>query len=264
MIIKEKRRLTDINRGIALRMLWQALLKLFYPPLPSCVACGEPFTSVYPLALCQGCLERIPFVTKPVCSRCDRPLRGGETDPCRECQGETYFYEQAMAVAVYDGYMRELLHSAKYDFRPDLARGLGTIFAVWAENETRLEEIDAVIPVPLQPEKLATRGYNQAELMAEPLAAALRRPLYTGVLQRVRATLSQSKLSRRERKENTRNAFAVVNCLAVAGKEVLLVDDIRTTGYTLSAAARALLLAGARGVKVLTMAVGVTPAQWKN
>lgn len=175
-----------------------------------------------------------------------------------------YYFEQAMAVAVYDGYMRELLHSAKYDFRPDLARGLGTILAVWAENEIRLEGIEAVIPVPLHPEKLAVRGYNQAKLMAEPLAAVLRRPLYTGVLQRVKPTVSQSKLSRRARKENTRNAFAVVDCPAVAGKEVLLVDDIRTTGYTLSAAARALLIAGARRVKALTMAVGVTTERWQG
>ncbi|NLC53151.1 MAG: ComF family protein [Firmicutes bacterium] len=247
-----------------MRIFFQKLFKLFYPPLPTCVACGATFTSLYPLAFCQGCLDRIPFITKPVCSRCDRPLRGGDRDPCRECQGETYYFEQAMAVAVYDGYMRELLHSAKYNFRPDLARGLGTILAVWAENETRLEEIDAVIPVPLHPEKLATRGYNQTELMAEPLAVALRRPLYTEVLQRVKPTVSQSKLSRREREENTRNAFAVVDCPAVAGKEVLLIDDIRTTGYTLSAAARALLVAGARRVKALTMAVGVTTEQWKG
>ena len=169
-----------------------------------------------------------------------------------------------MAVAVYDGFLRELLHTAKYGFRPDLARGLGTILAVWAENETRLEGIQAIIPVPLHPEKLAARGYNQAELMAAPLATALRRPLYTGVLQRVKPTVSQSKLSRRERKENTRDAFAVVDCPAVAGKEVLLVDDIRTTGYTLSAAARALLIAGARRVKALTMAVGVTTGWWKG
>lgn len=246
-----------------MKRLFQALLELIYPPQPVCVACGETFTSLYPLAFCASCLERIPFVTKPVCSRCDRPLRGGERDPCLECQNDTYFYERAMAVAVYDGYMRELLHSAKYDFRPDLARGLGTIFAVWAENETRLEGIDAVIPIPLHPQKLAARGYNQTELMAAPLAAALRRPLYTGVLQRVKPTESQSKLKRRERKENTKNAFAVVNCPAVAGKTILLVDDIRTTGYTLSAAAHALLVAGARGVRALTMAVGVTAERWK-
>ena len=238
------------------------LAKLIYPPLPNCVACGEPFDSLYPLAFCQRCLARIPFITAPVCSQCDRPLRGGEGDLCRKCQNETHYYEQAMAVAVYTGYLRELLHTAKYNFRPDLARGLGTILAVWAENEIRLEGIELIIPVPLHPQRLAVRGYNQAELMARPLATALRRPLRPELLERVKPTRSQSKLSRRERKENMRGAFLVVNCPAVAGKEILLVDDIRTTGYTLSAAAQALLLAGARRVKVLTIAVGVTPEQW--
>jgi len=169
-----------------------------------------------------------------------------------------------MAVAVYDGYLRELLLTAKYNFRPDLARGLGTILAVWAENETRLEGSEVIIPVPLHPQKLAARGYNQAELMAGPLTAFLRRPLRCDVLQRIKPTVSQSKLSRRARKENMEGAFSVVNCSAVAGKEVLLIDDIRTTGYTLSAAARALLLAGADRVKVLSLAVGVTTEEWKQ
>ncbi len=238
-------------------MILERVLRLIYPPGPVCVACGKAFTFDYPLAFCRDCLDRIPFVTKPVCSHCDRPRRGGETEPCRECQSEPRAYEQAMAVAVYAGYLRELLHTAKYSFRPDLARGLGTILAVWAENETRLEEVEVVVPVPLHPQKLATRGYNQAELMAEPLATVLRRPLSADVLQRVKPTVSQSKLSRRERQENTTGAFLVSNCPTVAGKKVLLVDDIRTTGYTLSAAARALLIAGACGVKVLTLAVGV-------
>jgi competence protein ComFC len=225
-------------------MFFERILKLIYPPLPICVACGKAFVSDYPVAFCRDCLDRIPFVTKPVCSHCDRPRRGGETDPCRECQREPRAYEQAMAVAVYAGYLRELLHT-------------GTILAVWAENEIRLEEIEVVIPVPLHPQKLATRGYNQAELMAEPLAAVLRCPLHTDVLQRVKPTVSQSGLSRRERQENTAGAFLVSNCPPVAGKRVLLVDDIRTTGYTLSAAARALLIAGTCGVKVLTLAVSV-------
>ena len=246
-----------------LHALCDKLLALVYPALPHCVACRDSYESTYPLAFCQRCLERIPFIAKPVCSRCDRPLRGGESDPCSECQSEPRYYKQAMAVAVYDGYMRELLHTAKYSFRPDLAKGLGTILAVWAENETRLTEIEAIIPVPLHPQKLASRGYNQAELMATPLATAIRRPLLTEALQRVKPTTSQSKLGRRERKENTKGAFLVVDCAAVAGKELLLVDDIRTTGYTLSAAARALLMAGARGVKVLTMAVGVNTEEWK-
>lgn len=241
---------------------FERMLKLIYPPPPRCVACGENFDSLYPLAFCSHCLDRIPFVTKPVCSRCDRPLRGEEGDLCRECQRETRSYEQAMAVAVYDGYLRELLLTAKYNFRPDLARGLGTILAAWAENETRVERSEVIIPVPLHPEKLAVRGYNQAELMAGPLAAFLRRPLRGDVLQRIKPTVSQSKLSRRQRKENMKGAFLVVNCPAVAGKEVLLVDDIRTTGYTLSAAARALLMAGAKRVKALTLAVGVPEEEW--
>ncbi len=242
--------------------LYQRILELIYPPLPRCVFCGDSFQPYYQLAFCRRCLARMPLITKPVCSRCDRPLRGREQEPCSQCRTEARFYEQGLAVAVYDGFMRELLHAAKYNFRPDLARGLGTLLAAWVENETRLDDIQIIIPIPLHPQKLSARGYNQSQLMAQPLAAAIRRPLLSETLYRVKPTKSQSKLSRKERKENAEDAFLVADCQAVAGKKVLLVDDICTTGYTLSEAARVLLLAGATGVKALTIAVGVLEEKW--
>jgi competence protein ComFC len=233
------------------------IFDFFFPVLPRCVWCGDSYQPYYGLAFCRRCLNRMPLITGPVCLRCNRPLRGGKSDLCGQCRMETLFYEQGMAVAVYEGMMRELLHAAKYHFRPDLARGLGTLLAAWAENEKRLEPVEALIPIPLHSQKLMARGYNQAELIAEPLASALRRPLLTGVLQRVKPTESQSKLRREERKANAEDAFLVIDYAAVLGKKLLLVDDICTTGYTLSAAARTLLFAGAASVQALTVAVGV-------
>ncbi len=233
------------------------IFDFFFPALPRCVWCGDSYQPYYGLAFCRRCLNRMPLITGPVCSRCNRPLRGEKNDPCRQCRVETLFYERGMAVAVYEGLMRELLHAAKYYYRPDLARGLGTLLAAWAENEKRLEPVDAIIPIPLHSQKLIMRGYNQAELIAGPLAATLRRPLLTGVLHRIKPTQSQSKLNRQERKVNAANAFVVTDHAAVAGKRILLVDDICTTGYTLSAAAQALLIAGAVSVRALTVAVGV-------
>ena len=118
MIVKGKGQLTDIHNGVYMRIFFQKLFKLFYPPLPTCVACGATFTSLYPLAFAR-LLRPDSLITKPVCSRCDRPLRGGDRDPRRECLGETYYFEQAMAVPFTTVYA-ELLHSAKYNFRPDL------------------------------------------------------------------------------------------------------------------------------------------------
>lgn len=242
-----------------------ALCDLVFPPQPFCPACGREFQPVYPrLAFCRACLERFPLLAPPLCPRCGRPWQEGDTTArhglaasCRHCRGEKRYYQQMKAVAVYDGYMREILQAVKYGFRPDLAAAVGSLLAVAVENDPVYDRIDAVIPVPLPPERLAARGYNQGLLLAKPVAAALRVPVFTETLVRTRFTKSQSGLGRRERKTNVAGAFLVVNCREVAGKRLLLVDDICTTGYTLSECARVLLLAGARRVECLTAALGV-------
>src|SRR5690554_1043335 len=265
-----------------------AFCDLVFPPQPFCPACGREFQPVYPrLAFCGGCLERFPLLVPPLCPRCgrswqeektatgatriDRTARtagankaaGTTSAPgrdltasCRYCRGEKRHYQRMRAVAVYDGYMREILQAVKYGFRPDLAAAVGSLLAVAVENDPAYDRIDAVVPVPLHPERLADRGYNQGLLLARPVAAALRVPVFDKVLVRTRFTKSQSGLGRRERKANVAGAFLVANCREVAGKRLLLVDDICTTGYTLSECARVLLLAGARRVEGLTAALG--------
>src|SRR5690554_3869071 len=265
---------------------------LVFPPQPLCPACGREFQPVYPrLAFCRACLERFPLLVPPLCQRCGRSwqeeeaaamasrrdgtagtaganrvggrtgtqgaARHGPAASCRYCRGEKRHYHRVQAVAVYTGFMREILQAVKYGFRPDLAAAVGSLLAVAVENDPAYDRIDAVVPVPLPPERLAARGYNQGLLLAKPVAAALRVPVFAETLVRTRFTKSQSGLGRRERKTNVAGAFLVVNCREVAGKRLLLVDDICTTGYTLSECARVLLLAGARRVECLTAALGV-------
>jgi len=240
-----------INSGIS------ALLDLVYPPLPFCPACGREFTPYYPrLSFCPACLERIPFLLSPVCPRCGRPGEGNRQTGCRYCREEKRRYERVKAFTLYGGYSKEILQAVKYNFRPDLAKAVGSLMAAGMENEPGYDQVEAVIPVPLHRRKLAARGYNQALLLAEPLAAFLRAPLLSGVLVRKRFTESQSRLGRWERKKNVTGAFQVTNCQETAGKSLLLVDDICTTGYTLSECARVLLLAGARRVECVTAALG--------
>lgn len=268
-----------------------ALCDLVFPPQPLCPACGREFQPAYPgLAFCRVCLERLPLLVPPLCPRCGRPRheeeggtatgRGGAAGnagkdrtertagragrgrdkpaaSCRHCRGEKRHYHRMRAVAVYTGYMREILQAVKYGFRPDLAAAVGSLLAVAVENDPAYDRIEAVLPVPLHPERLAARGYNQGLFLAKSVAAALRVPVLAETLVRIRFTESQSGLGRRERKRNVAGAFLVTNCREVAGKRLLLVDDICTTGYTLSECARVLLLAGARRVECLTAALGV-------
>lgn len=244
--------------------LYRKFQNFIYPPLPVCPVCGREFENYYAnLFICQACLKRIPLIVPPVCLSCGRPVRGeGNDSPCPECRRESRYYSRALAVALYKDFMKELLHSVKFDFRPDLARAVGSLMAVRAENEPGFDEVSAVIPVPLHNGKLRERGYNQARVMAEYVAGTLRRPLLADVLVRIRPTESQSRLGREERQKNVAGAFAVTDCRSVAGKNLLLIDDICTTGYTFSECARVLLLAGALKIQVYAAAVGVLEDTW--
>ena len=242
----------------------KGLLDLLYPPLQVCPVCGERFQKYYGnLCICTECLKRLPLITPPLCEVCSRPIRGKEISPCAECRREPRFYRRGRAVALYTGMMRELLHTVKYDFRPELAKAIGSLLAVGIEHLPFFERIDLIIPVPLHTTKVESRGYNQAELMAAPVANSLKKPLHTQALVRIKPTESQSRFGREERKKNIANAFTVVDSPAVAGRNILLIDDIATTGYTLSECARVLLLAGAGEVNVLTAAIGVLEENWR-
>lgn len=246
-----------IRRQIA--DLLQVFLEVIYPPLSVCPICDQEFTEEYPrLLICKACLRRIPLIFPPTCRFCGRPLKNTKAmDSCLECRKNAKYHTYGSAVAVYDGFMKEILRSAKFDYRPDLATAVGSLLAIKTESDPRYDRVEAVIPVPLHPRKIALRGYNQALLMARPVAESLRRPLLTEILVRIRPTESQSHLGRRARKQNVASAFALTDCSVVAGKRLLLIDDIYTTGSTLSECARVLLLSGAREVEVLTAAVGV-------
>ena len=169
-------------------------------------------------------------------------------------------YIKAAAYGSYEGGLRELLHLLKYEHVRPAANVLGRMLA---EVITRLapdfgEQSPLLIPVPLHQRKFHERGFNQSELMAQAALklkpAGLELRLSSGVLKRTRATLSQTGLSSHQRRENMRGAFVVEKSAEVAGRDVLLVDDVFTTGTTVSECARLLRRAGATRVWVATVA----------
>lgn len=148
--------------------------------------------------------------------------------------------------------MRQALHKLKY--RRDLGLGEALAWPLARYVEHKLDwDVDMIIPVPLSPQRFAQRGYNQAALIAQPLAMIIDRKYCANALKRVKETRTQVGLSQRERQENVRNAFCADQGRIKNGK-VLLVDDVATTGATLSSAAQALLDAGACHVYALTLA----------
>jgi ComF family protein len=229
-----------------------------------------PLLNISRLPVCAECLERIHPIYGMVCSICgERVLSGyaeNDTDGllrCPVCRRIERPFTRSTAYGSYDGGLRELIHLLKYNGVRPAAHVLGRMLAeAIARLEPAFEQAKiAVIPVPLYKSRLRQRGFNQAELITQAALRFLpreRMQLAGNVLLRTRDTRSQIGLTSHQRRENMRGAFAIARAPArakyVIGREVLLVDDVYTTGTTLSECARVMGRAGASQVWVATVA----------
>lgn len=231
-----------------------------------CPACGRLADAS---GMCKACKGRIPYVLPPICSLCGVPLRvvgggnGRHTLPneghqfCMGCLTGNHYFCRARAVAVYDGAARDHVHELKYRARTELAPALARMMAEVAICDGMAAECDCVVPVPLHHEKAARRGFNQAELLARDVGLLLGIPVEVGALHRRERGGSQTFLDKRHRRANVVRAFLCHFPSVVAGRCVLLVDDVLTSGATADGCGRALLMAGAAKVYVLTFGVSI-------
>lgn len=229
-----------------------ALSSLFYPA--ACAVCSaEVGRTEY---LCEKCRSRAPRITAPFCSKCSEPFSGAitQTFSCANCEHRTLHFDAAVAAYRSRGIVRKLVHEFKYGRQRHLCYPL----AAWlAENlnDARLRgrHFDVIIPVPLHPARERHRGFNQALLLAELLSRQIAVPLRP-VLERIRYTTTQTAYDRTERMENLHEAFRLRKKANVRELRVLLIDDVLTTGSTLSECARVLKGAGAIAVHAATAA----------
>jgi ComF family protein len=232
-----------------------------------CRICGEPLFNISRLPVCQDCLARIHPIEGQVCSICgERVLSAyAESDAdgqriCPVCRRVERPFSRAVAYGSYDGELREMIHLLKYSGVRPAARVLGRLLAEAIASMASDFQSGSVllIPVPLYKGKRRQRGFNQAELIArgarKVLANRERFELATDILFRTRETHSQIGLTSHQRRENLRGAFAVPRADRVNGREVLLVDDVYTTGTTVSECSQVLKRAGAARVWVATVA----------
>jgi len=205
--------------------------------------------------LCPTCQAKIRYIKGNICKVCGLPLRGLR-DICTKCDISPPPYDALRSLADYEGIIRECVHALKYENN----QSLGEFFSKALADRVRLEQwsVDMVIPVPLSPSKITTRGFNQSALLARPLALQLSLKYRPYGLKRIRNTRSQVELSAKERCQNVMGAFMAEPDI-VSEERVLLVDDVTTTGSTLNECAKALKSAGASAVYCLTLARPLKP-----
>jgi ComF family protein len=225
-----------------------------------CAACREPVGGE---GLCAACWSRLSFITRPYCERLGIPF---PYDPgpgvlSLEAIADPPAYRRARAALRFEDVARSLVHALKYGDRLDLAPTMGRWMAL--AGRELLAEADAVVPVPLHWRRQWARRFNQAALLSELVSKATGVPVAHGSLKRVKATPQQVGLSQSQRALNVQGAFRVSpdGKLQVAGRRLILIDDVITTGATVDACARALNRAGAAHVDVLVFARVVAAAR---
>lgn len=238
---------------------------LFAALFPSdCRLCGNPLVRISRLPVCDPCLAEMRPMAGGLCSICGESLATGgfsaanDEARCALCRRLEPPFARAVAYGSYEGGLRELIHLLKYQQVRTAANVLGRMLAeAIADLAPSLVPGTVVVPVPLFHRKARQRGFNQSELIARiavKLSSTLPLQLDPQVLVRTRETESQIGLTRHQRRENMRGAFAVARPEHIAGRDVILVDDVFTTGTTASECARVLRRAGASRVWVATVA----------
>jgi ComF family protein len=240
------------------RRAGRALLDLVLPPL--CLKCKEPVAE--PQSVCATCWNELRFLSPPHCAQCGLPFPHalGEGVKCGACIARPPPFARARAALAYDDASRDLILSFKHGDRLEAV----PLFARWINAAARdvLAEANVLMPVPLHWRRLASRRYNQAAVLAHALSKLTGVPVEATALRRTRATPSQGEMpSVRARTKNVVRAFAVAEKTkrAVAAQKIVLVDDVLTTGATVSACTKTLLRAGAASVSVITLARVVRP-----
>ncbi|MBN1518075.1 ComF family protein [Candidatus Sumerlaeota bacterium] len=228
------------------------VLALAFPRI--CPVCGGRVADDFLDAIvCESCRSKLQRALPPHCERCGRPDVVHHAYCCSLMNTGLHF-DQARAYCLFEDYARRVVHDMKFNQRRELAEPMAGMMArAWIE---RLEErrYDCLIPVPLHPSRRHARGYNQSDLLAERLGDMLDMPVDCWNLERRRNTRPQSSLRPQEKVENVRGAFTLDKPERVKGCEMLLIDDIITTGSTANECARVLREAGAVRIDVLTFA----------
>lgn len=235
-----------------IKKLFKVYLDLIFPPL--CVVCKGKDINF----LCEKCKKSIEFIKDNFCYLCGDKAQGKITPraTCGKCRQERIYFTQGRSVARYSGTLKEIIHKFKYHQKKYLAKVLGNLMVDYLKDDfwIDIKNVDIIIPIPLHRKRERERGFNQSELLGKNIASYFKIEILSNVLFRTKETRPQFFLRERERKENIKNAFTLKNEEIIKNKNILLIDDIYTTGSTLREASKTIKKAKTKNIYCLTLA----------
>lgn len=232
--------------------LINSLIIFVYPA--QCRCCQKPMGVGKVPYICDECWSLVELIEKPFCEICGKPLTESK-GVCKDCRKNPPIYSKARAIARYNKTMRQTIHLLKYEKKKVMLKYLSVLIRKQLPDLLALEDYDYLLPVPLHKKRLRERGFNQAELIGRIIGSSFDVQMTSDNLTRIRNTLPQSSLeTSKEKHRNVQDAFVLRNPERIKEKKILIVDDILTTGATVSEIARVLLDAEAEQVDVFTLA----------
>lgn len=227
------------------------LFNILYPQDVKCIFCGEELKVPNRFNICDECLKKLPYNNEQICKCCGVKVNS-LVDICDKCFYVRPNFKIARAPFTYTGKIRFAINEFKFDNAKYLIEPLGQFLI--DEYDKHNFDCDLIIPVPLSPNRLAERRFNQAEILSRPLSIAKNIPLRTDLVRRVKNTFMQAYLTSIERKENLKDAFEIIDKNPLKNKNILIVDDVMTTGETINSLCEKIKQCKPKSISVLTLA----------
>ena len=219
-------------------------------PIYSCICCGKEIDSDSPYRICYDCFNKIPFTKNKFCLKCGEII-AGDYDFCITCKNKAYNFDYARSVFAYIPFTAPIILNFKYNHLKTHALPLANLLKDFFSTSDLIADTCTFVPMPEDREK--ERGYNQAKVLCEKFSELTGIPMIDSLV-RIKSVTKQSTLKADERAKNIIGSFKAINKHAIKNKEILLIDDVMTTGATASECAKILRKAGAKNVQVLTLA----------
>ena len=234
------------------KSIWYSIVNFIFPQ--QCCICKN-YLSVDG-SFCLSCAGKFNLITNPKCACCGLPfefkLKTKKELLCPKCLKKSYKFDKAVSAVRYDEFSKKIILPLKHGDKTQYAKSIATMMSV--SGRTLANQSDFIMPVPIHITRMLKRKYNQASLIVSYLSKIYSKPVLYTTLLRVKATQSQGHLSTSERKQNVSGVFAVKHPDKIKGKNILLIDDVFTTGATVNECAKILKKNGANKVFVLTFA----------